>query len=357
MAPDPLPLDPCALREEVATAVARGAETPDFFSTRPGAELQAVLRDTPTRSVETLLNKGDVRYDFENRRIYRDSFWKGSFARDTLLGWEERVRSAALGQGIERIGAHFAAGSFWKRFDKIENGVARGRVVNYELQWLPGDPEVREVEYPDDRRSYFKKGDRILLLTYRNHPYKIVYDTIKVLDDQNAIGVMHLGDFPNGMEFSTFVMARQNYPFEKMALDDHRALFSGDRATRPSAADMAGEWIAHLVFLGRPDISLLNKANPALFRVTFRHEGDAVTAGFRLNADGNPDPAFQVQDTTALMQDNLRIIGDKTMLARWTLPDIAPGLLSRLDDYVQTEKGRPVFHCVLTRPGNEEPSA
>ena len=79
---------------------------------------------------------------------------------------------------------------------------------------LPGLPEVRTVKYPDDNRPYVKKGDDVLLLNYTNAPYQMVYDTIKVIDEQNAIGVMHLGTFPNGIVFSTFVMARKNYPFE-----------------------------------------------------------------------------------------------------------------------------------------------
>ena len=70
------------------------------------------------------------------------------------------------------------------------------------------------MKYPDDNRPYVKKGDDVLLLNYTNAPYQMVYDTIKVIDEQNAIGVMHLGTFPNGIVFSTFVMARKNYPFE-----------------------------------------------------------------------------------------------------------------------------------------------
>src|SRR5262249_22236081 len=156
-------------------------------------------------------NTGAVQIDFEKRRILRDSFWKGSFAKDSLLGWEERVRNAALGNDAKNLGTIYTGGSFWKRFDAIKDGVGRGQVVNYELAFLPGDPEVREVEYPDDNRKYFRKGDRVLLLNYLNQPYRMVYDTIKVIDENNAIGVMHLGEFPNGLEFATFVLARHNY--------------------------------------------------------------------------------------------------------------------------------------------------
>ena len=63
------------------------------------------------------MNSGAVRIDFAQGRIFRDSFWKGSFAKDTLLGWEERVRGAVLDPAAAAAGRVFAGGSFWKRFD------------------------------------------------------------------------------------------------------------------------------------------------------------------------------------------------------------------------------------------------
>src|SRR5690606_25436223 len=126
------------------------------------------------------------------------------------------------------------------RFDRIEDGVAFGHVVNYELHNIPGKPEVRLVSYPDSNRKYFQQGDDVLLLTYINQPYRIVYDTIKVIDDDSAIGVMHLGDFPNGIEFATFVMERHNYPFENMSVPDHHAIFSDSRTRVPAPQELAG---------------------------------------------------------------------------------------------------------------------
>ena len=126
--------------------------------------------------------------------------WKGSFAKDTLLGWEERVRTAGLGDSASRTAGRYAGGSFWKRFDEIKGEELKGHVVNYELHFLPGKPVVRKIAYPDNNRKYFTAGDDALLLTYTNEPYRIVYDLIKVIDANNCIGVMHLGKFPTGME-------------------------------------------------------------------------------------------------------------------------------------------------------------
>lgn len=217
-----------SLYSRVQAEVQRGADTPDFFSTVPAKDLQAILRSRETLPIENLLNTGALRIDFAKQRIFRDIYWKVSFAADSVLGGEERVRTESMHPAVHGHGKIFAGGSFWKRFDKVENGVATGEVVNYNIyniQWLPGDPEVRAVSYPDDRRAYFQRGQAILLLHYRNDPYRQLYDTIKIIDPNKAIGVMHVGDFPNGVEFATFVLDRHNYPFE-LATDEDRKLIA-----------------------------------------------------------------------------------------------------------------------------------
>jgi hypothetical protein len=219
-----------SLDGRVRVELQRGADTADFFSTAPTRDLQAILLSRQTLPIENLLNTGAVRIDIPNQRIFRDIYWKGSFAADSVLGWEERVRTENLHPEIYEHGKTFAGGSFWKRFDQVENGVATGQVVNYNMEWLPGDPEVRSVSYPDDQRAYFHKDQVILLLHYRNDPYRQVYDTIKIIDQNNAIGVMHVGDFPNGTEFATFVLARYNYPFELATDDDRKLIAAGTMA-------------------------------------------------------------------------------------------------------------------------------
>ncbi len=260
--------DPLALKRAAAgvwnirAEVARGAAVPDSFSTQAGADLQAILFNTPTLPLETLTNTGAVRIDFEQGRIFRDAFWKGYFGKDTLLGWEERVRDAVLGAGAQSAGQTFAGGSFWKRFEAPQGGVTKGYVVNYELSALPGMHEVRTVNYPDNHRRYFKQGDPVLLLNYTNDPYKMVYDTIKVIDADNAIGVMHLGTFPDGMEFATFVMARQNYPFENMSVPDAEALFADAHTAAPAADAIAGNWDGHLITIADPGYQSVESSKP-----------------------------------------------------------------------------------------------
>jgi hypothetical protein len=351
---DPVAPPILALRDDVQDAVMRGAETPDYFSTQPTIELQSVLRETPTRSLEALINTGAVAIDVDDRRIHRDIFWKGSFARDTLLGWEERVRTSVLGGTGVQAGAIHAGGSFWKRFDQVAGGVATGHVVNYELAALPGKPTVEEIAYPDDDRRYFKKGDRVLLLRYTNEPYRVVYDVIKVIDDRNAIGVMHLGDFPRGLEFATFVMARHNYPFEQMSIEDHRLLFDDSRAVAPGADALAGEWRGRLVLLARPGAILMRAPNPVAFEVAFRPEagGLAGQARFGLHAGdvalGTSGPHVRVA-AEAEWHDELRLVGDGTLVGRWVMPDLPEGLLRPLEPFVSWQPGRVTCHFVAFR--------
>ncbi len=351
---DPLAPAPGILLEDVRAAVLRGADAPDFFSTRPTAELQAILRDSPGLPLQTLVNTGEVRIDFDKKRIFRDSFWKGSFARDSVLGWEERVRTAGLGGAAAKSGAAFAGGSFWKRFDRVEDGRAIGHVVNYELHSLPGKPEVREVPYPNNDRRYFRQGDKVLLLTYLNQPYKIVYDTIKVIDRDSAIGVMHLGDFPHGIEFATFVMERHNYPFEKMSVEDHHRIFADPRVSAPTAAQLAGDWEGHLVFLTQPNISLLNQANPVVFRLQFRQAGRKMEGRYRLGLlRGEMDVQFTDEfvrlDDFTTFHDEIRAIDENTLIGKWVSPELSPILLAALEDYIEPGEDRFAFYYVLSR--------
>ncbi|HEV2417557.1 MAG TPA: GMC family oxidoreductase, partial [Terriglobia bacterium] len=344
--------------DEVRVAVLRGATQPDEFSTQPTAELQTVLRETHTLPLETLLNHGEVTIDYADRRIWRDSFWKGSFAKDSLLGREERLRDALLGGVSSKAAMDYTGGSFWKRFDSIENGEASGYVVNYELHCLPGHPVVKQVKYPDNNRKYFKAGDDILLLNYLNDPYRKVYDTIKALDPNNCVGVMHIGDFPNGIEFATFVMARNNYPFEKMSVPDHQAIFNGDHVHVPSPAEAAGSWEGYLIFLMRPDVSLLNQLNPVAFRLRFMPTANGSVVHYQFGIISGKEPAEFTSDAVEMFDftrfhDEIRMIDGQTMIGKWVSPPapawLTPLIEKALAGYLEPGKDRLAFYYLLTR--------
>ncbi|MCC6861599.1 MAG: GMC family oxidoreductase [Bryobacterales bacterium] len=335
---DPLSPDTGRLDLDVQAEVRRGADTPDYFSTRPTPDLHAVLRDAPGLPLERLLNTGAVRIDLAQRRIFRDVFWKGSFAADSLLGWEERIRNQGPASAVETA-AIFAGGSFWKRFDKVEAGRATGHVVNYDLEFLPGDPEVREVEYPDNNRRYFRKGDRILLLTYRNQPYRIVYDTIKLVDENNAIGVMHLGEFPNGLEFAAFVMSRHNYPLERLSVDDHERIFGMPEAG--AAAELAGEWTGILAPRENAGTRLLRRVAPAPVKLSVAADGSSSltveTGGSSLTLSG-PQVAFEN-----------RAIDAATLAGRASLSSPEAALVMSLRSHGALEGGRLVLRYLVNR--------
>jgi cholesterol oxidase len=355
---DPLNVQGTFLADEVREAVLRGAEIPDEFSTRPTAELQTILRETATLPLPTLLNHGGVKIDYEKKRIFRDSFWKGTFAKDSLLGLEEKIRNAALSGPASQGAKRYTGGSFWKRFDEIRDGQAIGYVVNYQLDFLPGKPVVRQLKYPDNNRKYFKAGDDVLLLNYTNEPYRLVYDVIKAIDENNCIGVMHLGNFPGGLETATFVMARHNYPFEKMSVPDHQAIFTGDHVHIPTPSEMAGNWEGHLIFLTRPDISLLNQVNPVLFRLRLIPTANGVEARFRFGLlSAKKEVEFTDESARLLdipgLQSEIRMIDADNLIGKWVCP-LQPSWLSTplqkaLCGYSEPGIERFTLHYLLTR--------
>jgi hypothetical protein len=257
----------------------------DYYSTLSTSELQREFRSRPTRPLPELLNRHAVTIDGAQRRIWRDCYWKGSFAKDTLMGWEERLMTP-----IRPHRPPFAGGRFWKRFDALEDGAATAYIVNYGIGLLPGRALVRQVAYPDDRRKYIARGDDVLLLTYRNQPYRIVYDLIKMVDENHCIGVMHMGTFPKGYEFATFVMTRNNYPFEKMGVPDHDALFGGSETRAPDAGELVGTWKGSLIFHRHPELALHNQFNPPFVRAQFESAGGAVTGQVQVGLRSMTNP-------------------------------------------------------------------
>ena len=287
----------------------------DFLSTLPTRELQTRMREARSLPLAALLNRGGMTVDYVNQRVWRDSYWKGSFAKDTLLGWEERILTP-----IRSDGPRYVGGRFWKRFDTIEGGEARGFVINYGIRVLPGRPVVRMLQYPDDKRSYVRAGDEVMLLSYLNQPYRVVYDLIKVVDQNNCIGVMHLGRFPQGRVFGMFVMSRNNYPYAKMSVPDHDALIVGDHSRVPSAAEVAGSWNGHLVFLKHPELALHNQFNPPIIKADFDAGAEGLHARVRVGLFASSLRASTSAEWMTLSdgkrRDEVRMVGADTLLGR-----------------------------------------
>ena len=73
---------------------------------------RTILRDTKTLPLEQLLNTGAVRDRFCEGANFARLFWKGSFAKDTLLGWERSARGSADPGAAAAGGASFAGWEF-----------------------------------------------------------------------------------------------------------------------------------------------------------------------------------------------------------------------------------------------------
>lgn len=84
---------------------------PDHLSTLPSRELQQIMRDAETLPLDALINHGAMSVDYGAARVWRDSYWKGSFAKDTLLGWEERRLTPIRRSGAQTPGAASGSGS------------------------------------------------------------------------------------------------------------------------------------------------------------------------------------------------------------------------------------------------------
>ena len=227
-------------------------------------------------------------------------------------------------------------------------------MVNYEIHQLPGEAQVREVSYPDNNRRYFKQGDNVLLLQYLNDPQQQVYDTIKVIDAQNALGVMHLGDFPHGLEFATFVLARNNYPFEKMSVEDHQLLFADARTSVPSAALLEGQWNGNLIFVEHPNSTLINQLNPVVLQLNFATQGTQFQAAYKFGliatgAQVELTPAYARVSDLTVFQSEIRMIDHDTLIGKWTVKDLLASFADSLRNFTEPGANQLTFYFILTR--------
>jgi hypothetical protein len=145
---------------------------------------------------------------------------------------------------------------------------------------------------------------------------------------------MHLGTFPNGRTFATFVMSRNNYPLERMTVPDHDAIFTGDRVRVPSPTDVEGSWTGNVVFVHRPDLNLHNQFNPPVVHARFGAQAvirTLVTASTR-TIEHHPDA---LRLTGAASTDEIRSIDSETLIGR-RIRTTRPGVPSLR--YVLTRK-------------------
>ena len=108
------------------------------------------------------------------------------------------------------------------------------------------------------------------------------------------------------------------------------------------------------MLLTRPNISLLNQANPVVFRLNFRQQGDKVEGRYRLGLlSGSVDVSFTDEfvrlDDFTTFHDEIRFIGRDMMIGKWVSPEMPAAQISLLQDYIEPSGNRFGFYYVLTR--------
>jgi hypothetical protein len=161
---------------------------------------------------------------------------------------------------------------------------------------------------------------------------------------------MHLGTFPDGLEFATFVMSRNNYPFENMSIEDHQAIFDDTRNNVPNPSDLAGTWSGHLVLLPTTDNSLLNQVSPVAFRVSFQAQDGRTTAKYQVGP-----VEFSIALDAATPQ-GFREIDSDTILGMCLVPDAA-AIANLPACFVRTVSGGSNIYFVLKRVQAAQPVA
>jgi hypothetical protein len=154
-------------------------------------------------------------------------------------------------------------------------------------------------------------------------------------------------------------MARHNYPFEKMSVPDHQAIFSGDHAKVPTPEKIAGTWDGHLIFLTRPDISLLNQLNPVAFRLRFVPTASGVEGRFRFGLlSGKKEVEFTDEFVrligSPMLRDEIRMIDDQTMIGKWVFGSQPTWLKNTplekaLSGYLEPGQNRFTLYYILRR--------
>jgi hypothetical protein len=148
---------------------------------------------------------------------------------------------------------------------------------------------------------------------------------------------MHLGDFPNGIEFATFVLERYSYGFEYMSIDDYNVLMGDSQPA--TQAQLTGQWSGNFIFLEHPNVALLSYPKPPGVQLTFT------------SATG---PTIQLADGTkvnagTLPLADMRIVGADTIIGKATSGNLDPATLHALWDYVEPTADSFALYYVMKR--------
>ena len=160
--------------------------------------------------------------DTKTLRIYNDVYWKGFYGRDNDM--------------MTTLLRYF--GGFYKRFRYV-NGNMEGITHPFEAQIVNAKSIASEVYVP----GYGK----VIYLKYKDLPYSMAYDLLKMIDENTIIGKAFLGPFGKGRELFSFSMSR-TYDVDFLTEDDLLEIFNSDQLSNlPTQEELIGSWEGMLV--------------------------------------------------------------------------------------------------------------
>ena len=124
---------------------------------------------------------------------------------------------------------------FWKEFHMTQDGKIRGNLNSYAM-------EAGDIEIIPEHIQHDVWGD-VIQLTYTSAP--LVYDLVKIIDENTIIGKIFVGTPPNGFELIPFCMTTK-YSVEWMDKDDHKKILDG-HSTPTTLDDNPGYWALRIV--------------------------------------------------------------------------------------------------------------
>jgi hypothetical protein len=161
-----------------------------------------------------------------------------------------------------------------------------------------------------------------------------------VIDDNSAIGVMHLGEFPNGLEFSTFVLERYSYGFRYMSMDDYQLLRSLPESASVTESQVIGQWSGTFIVLEHPNVSLLTYPQPPKVDLTVTNPSSIkVVLGNTVTLNIPDSPTLQ----------DMRFIGNDTIIGRWRLKNLDVSTARDLREYLEPYTDSYAVYYVVER--------
>lgn len=267
-------------------------------------------------SLKDSADESNWNFDTDTLMVTNNSHWKGIFPRDSDLR--------------NTLTLYF--GGFWKRFtidgkrdvqpspSSSSSSSSSSPSTASESSEIVGTTHPFEVPVFAANKALDTKLDgfgKVVLLEYRDAPYNMFYDVLKIVDENTVLGKAYFRKPEVGKEILTFSMARK-YPFEFMTEEDHEMLYN--KMKKPRLEEMIGIWEGQLI----SDSTWTD----SIFR--FRYYFENGTTGRTLKNDylfnntlagtatvQEKDDHLEMRDETKIFHDELRQVNDEILIGKY----------------------------------------